>query len=260
MEQSREILRLQDLSITYRSSRGNHLVVCNASLVVHSGEFAALVGQSGCGKTTLLQGVLGLLRSNGSITGGKVFLFGSPVSRDEVARNLGNMIGFIPQNPAAALNPVRRVGTQMEEAYRLKGNLSSNEAGRRVQSMLEKVQLRDTGRILNAYPHELSGGMAQRVVLAMALAFEPPLLFADEPTSAVDAVNRKELLEMLSDLRKDGMGILFVTHDLHLVRRYADSIFVMKDGTIMENGGAGQVLENPCHEYTRLLAGNGGRV
>jgi ABC-type glutathione transport system ATPase component len=260
MAQSMELLRLQDLSITYRSSRGSHPVVCDVSLVIHSGEFAALVGQSGCGKTTLLQGVLGLLRANGSITGGKAFLFGEPLSPDEVAKNLGNGIGFIPQNPAAALNPVRRVGKQMEEVYRLKGNLSPKEARTRVLSMLERVQLGDPARVLISYPHQLSGGMAQRVVLAMALAFEPPLLFADEPTSAIDAVNRKELLEMLSDLRKDGMGILFVTHDLNLVRRYADSIFVMKDGAIMERGGAGEVLANPSHEYTRLLVGNGGRA
>ncbi len=253
MASNQDLLKIENVSIGYRTSRGFHLAVRGATLAVRQGEFAALVGESGCGKTTLARGVLGLIRSNGVMTGGRISLHGETLLPDQISGKLGSHIGFVPQNPMTALNPVRKVGKQMEEIFRLKLSLSGKKARVRCLELLERVRLGDPERVFASYPNQLSGGMAQRVVLAMALALGPSLFIADEPTSAVDAVLRKGLLEMIGDLRKEGMGVLFVTHDLRLVGRYADSIAVMRDGTIVEGGPSHTILHHPRHEYTRLL-------
>jgi len=260
MASDQELLKIENVSIGYRTSRGFHLAVRDATLAVRHGEFAALVGESGCGKTTLVRGLLGLLRSNSRVTGGRISHRGEILSPHQISEKLGSHIGFVPQNPMTALNPVRQVRKQMEEIFRLKLDLPREKARARCLELLERVRLRDPERVFASYPHQLSGGMAQRVVLAMALALGPSLFIADEPTSAVDAVLRKGLLEMIGDLRKEGMGVLFVTHDLHLVARYADSIAVMKDGTIVEEGRSDTVLHHPSHEYTRLLLNHRSRA
>ena len=246
-------MKLENFSVGYQTSRGFHEAVRGVSLAVRHGELTALVGESGCGKTTLVRGLLGLLRSNGAIREGRITLFGEALAPHQIAARLGWQVGFIPQNPMGALNPVRQVAKQMEEVYRLKLGLTRDKARARCLELLERVRLGDPERVLDSYPHQLSGGMAQRVVLAMALALGPPLFVADEPTSAVDGVLRKGLLEMIRDLCRAGMGVLFITHDLHLVGRYADSIAVMKNGVIVEQGESREVLNNPFHEYTRLL-------
>jgi ABC-type glutathione transport system ATPase component len=260
MTSAQELLKIENLSIGYRTSRGVQPAVRDATLLVRQGEFAALVGESGCGKTTLVRGLLGLLRSNGVVTGGKISHCGEILPAHRVSEKLGSHIGFVPQNPMTALNPVRQVRRQMEEVFRLKLDVPRKKARVRCFELLERVRLGDPERVFASYPHQLSGGMAQRVVLAMALALGPSLFIADEPTSAVDAVLRKGLLEMIGELRKEGMGVLFVTHDLHLVGRYADSIAVMKDGTIVEKGPADTILHRPSHPYTRLLLSHRSRV
>jgi len=234
--------------------------VRQVSLEVRARELTALVGESGCGKTTLVRGVLGLLRSNGILTGGSISFLGETLRPHQISVRLGRQIGFIPQNPAAALNPVRQIGKQMAEVFLLRAGLTPKAARRRCLELLERVCLGDPERVLVSYPHELSGGMAQRVVLAMSLALGPSLLVADEPTSAVDGVLRKGLLEMIRNLCREGMGVLFITHDLHLVARFADSIAVMKDGSIVERGASGEVLGCPTHEYTRMLLNHRGRA
>lgn len=253
MENGRRLLQIADLSVGYQTGGGFHPVVRGAALAVDRGEFVALVGESGCGKTTLVRGLLGLLRANGRITGGSVSFLGETVSSREITQSLGSRIGFIPQDPMAALNPVRLIGKQMEEVFLLKQGLPRKNARARCLELLEKVRLGNPERVLASYPHQLSGGMAQRVVLAMALSLAPSLFIADEPTSAIDALLRRELLEMIRGFCREGMGVLFITHDLLLAGRYADSIIVMKDGAVVERGLSPQILGNPFRDYARLL-------
>lgn len=251
-----EVLRTDNLSIGYQNSRSVHEAVCNVTLAVQPGEFAAVVGESGSGKTTLIRGILGLLRANAVVTEGAVRLLGERLLPDQIHEKLGRHIGFVPQNPMSALNPLRRIGSQMEEAFLLKEGMSRREARSHCCCLLDRVHLGDVDRVLASYPHQLSGGMAQRVVLGMSLALGPALFVADEPTSSVDAVLRNGLMEMIRKLCAGGMAVLFVTHDLKLVGRYADSILVMKNGSIVESGKSSDVINHPSHDYTRLLLHN----
>jgi ABC-type glutathione transport system ATPase component len=226
------LFAVENLSIAYTTSRGAFQAVRDVSMDVAQGCFVGLVGQSGSGKTTLVRGVLGLLRHGVELTSGRVFFKDRELDRSEVRSLLGKEIGFVPQSPVAAMNPVRRVGSQLVEALRHGEKLSRAQSRKRCLALLDKVRLDDANRVLDAYPHELSGGMAQRVVLAMAVAGAPSLLVADEPTTALDAVLRKDLLDLIRQWTVEGMGVLFISHDLDLVRRYADDLVVMDRGRL----------------------------
>ena len=236
------LFAVENLSITYTTSRGALQAVHDVSLDVAHGRFVSLVGRSGSGKTTLVRGVLGLLRQGVKLTSGRVFFKGGELDRTGVRSLLGREIGFVPQSPVAAMNPVRRVGLQLAEALHNREKPSRTQARAQCLALLDKVRLDDPERVLAAYPHELSGGMAQRVVLAMAVAGAPSLLVADEPTTALDAGLRKELLDLIRQWTVEGMGVLFISHDLDLVRRYADDLVVMDRGRLatldaLTNGG-----------------------
>lgn len=236
------LFAVENLSIAYTTSRGAFQAVRDVSLDVAHGRFVGLVGHSGSGKTTLVRGVLGLVRQGVELTSGRVFFKGRELDRAGVRSLLGREIGFVPQSPVAAMNPVRRVGSQLAEALRHGAKLSRTQARARCLGLLDKVRLDDPERVLDAYPHELSGGMAQRVVLAMAVAGAPTLLVADEPTTALDAGLRKDLLDLVRQWAVEGMGVLFISHDLDLVRRYADDLVVMDRGRLatldaLTNGG-----------------------
>jgi len=242
------VLEARELELEYRTREGRVRSLDSASLTVRAGEITALVGESGSGKSTLGMAAGRLLAGNAEHVGGSLEVAGVSVfaCTDERLRALRRAtLGFVFQNPVAALDPTMRVARQME----LVGILGA-EATR----ALEEVGLRDISRVLRAYPHELSGGMAARVGIAMALGRDPRLLIADEPTAAVDATLREQILELLVErCREHGCALLLLTHDLHAVAHHCTQIAVMYGGRVVEDGPTGEVLAAPLHPYTRAL-------
>jgi len=257
------LLRVADLGVTYRTARGSREAVVDAAVDVAPGEFVTVVGESGSGKSTLVQAALGLLPANGRITRGRIEYSGVDVSRwsdRRLSRVRGSYVGFVPQDPGTALNPTKRVGRQVLEAVALNEPASApRTAAERVGRALESLEvagLADVRRVYEQYPHELSGGMRQRVLIAIALAGSPRLVVADEPTSALDVTVQRVILDHLGSLRRDlGIGVLLVTHDLGVALDRSDRVVVMHQGRVVEHGRAADVLQAPQDPYTqRLLA------
>ena len=265
------LLNIHDLSISFPSERGAIQVVKNVSLQINSGETLGLVGESGSGKSVTALSIMGLLPHPARVSGEIIYSHTSnqkpetfkPETFKPETRNRqtfkpetlrGREIAMIFQEPMTSLNPVFRCGAQVTEAIRLHHRVSAPEARDRALSLFEKVKLPDPARIFRAYPHELSGGQKQRVMIAMALAGQPHLLIADEPTTALDVTVQKAILELLRELRTEaGLSMLFISHDLGVISEIADRVAVMRQGEIVESGAVGQVLENPAHPYTRGL-------
>ena len=248
------ILEIQNLTIDYPERAG---VVRNANFAVQSGEIMAVVGESGSGKSTLLSAILGLIPAGGAIRGGKILYNGSDLvklNREEARLIRGRKIAMVFQNSGEYLNPRRKIGSQYLEMmkYHLPG--TKREHCGRALEMLERLHLANSDRIMQSYPFELSGGMRQRVALAMALSLEPELLLADEPTSALDVTVQAQVVREMLQMRKQfGMTILIVTHNIGVASRMADHIVVMKNGEQREYGTRQQVIEHPQDEYTRYL-------
>ncbi|TNM33696.1 dipeptide ABC transporter ATP-binding protein [Streptomyces sedi] len=252
------LLAVDDLRVDYRTRRGTVAAVRGASLTVAAGETVALVGESGSGKSTVGLAVLGLLpEAAGPVTGSVRLegreLLGAPDRR--LARVRGREIGFVPQDPTASLNPVQRVGTQVAEALRVHGLVANRAEGRRrAEELLGEAGLPEPARTADRFPHELSGGMCQRVLIAVALAAGPRLLIADEPTSALDVTVQRRLLDHLGEVtRRTGTGLLLVTHDLALAAERAERVAVMSQGRVVESGPSERVIGEPRHAYTREL-------
>jgi peptide/nickel transport system ATP-binding protein len=245
------LLEATDLVVEYATRHGRVRSLDSATLSVAAGRVVALVGESGSGKTTLGMATGRLLASNATHAGGRLLLagrqvFGPDALDAERLRALRReVLGFVFQNPVAALDPTMRVRRQLE--------LAAGEQGP-VEDALSEVGLRDVPRVLRSYPHELSGGMAQRVGIAMALRRRPRLLVADEPTAAVDATLRSQILKLLVvRCRTQGCALLLLTHDLHAVAEHSEEIAVMYGGRVVEHGPTAQVLAEPMHPYTRAL-------
>ncbi|MFP5020666.1 dipeptide ABC transporter ATP-binding protein [Pseudonocardia phyllosphaerae] len=252
------LLSVRGLEVGYRTTAGTVPAVRGVSLDVAPGEVVAVVGESGSGKSTLAQAVIGLLPDNGAATAGTVELDGTGELTTLGERGLravrGARIGFVPQDPGVALNPVQRVGAQVAEALRTHGIADRRSAPRRAVELLERAGLPDAAVRAGQYPHELSGGMRQRVLIAVAIAAGPGLVIADEPTSALDATVARRILDHLDTLRRDdGTALLLITHDLAVAADRADRIVVMRDGRIVEQGPAAAVLADPSDAYTREL-------
>ncbi|GHE76721.1 peptide ABC transporter ATP-binding protein [Amycolatopsis deserti] len=254
------LLRITGLAVDYRTGRRAWTTaVHDVSLHVEAGEFVSLVGESGSGKTTVIQGALGLLPESARIRSGTIAFSGVDVTGwpdQRMALVRGNHVGFVPQDPNTSLNPVKRIGQQVIEAVRF------NEPGKRTpaehrEAALESLRtagLTDAGRVFAQYPHELSGGMKQRALIAIALAGRPKIIVADEPTSALDVTFQKVILDHLVRLREElGIGILLVTHDLGVALDRSDRILVMRGGRIVESGPVREVLDSTADEYTRQL-------
>jgi oligopeptide/dipeptide ABC transporter ATP-binding protein len=245
------LISARDLEVDYKTRDGSVRSLDSATLTVRAGEITALVGESGSGKSTLGMAAGGLLASNAMHAGGRLEVAGISVfdcDAKSLARLRRDVLGFIFQNPVAALDPTQRIGRQMELAAR------GFEPGETVAEALEQVQLDDVPRVLRSYPHQLSGGMAQRVGIAMALRRRPRLLIADEPTAAIDATLRERILELLvARCRAAGCALLLLTHDMHAVSEHSSHIAVMYGGRIVEYGETGETLESPQHPYTRAL-------
>ena len=254
------LLTVDDLKVDFRVPDGTVHAVRGVSFHVDKGETLAIVGESGSGKSVSALSVLQLLpypqasHPAGLISFRGEELMGAPQSM--LRRIRGNRISMIFQEPLTALNPLHTVEKQIGEILRIHKGMVKDAARRRVLELLEKVGIKEAERRLGSFPHELSGGQRQRVMIAMALANEPDLLIADEPTTAVDVTIQATILQLLKDLQKDmGLGILFITHDLGVVEHFADRVAVMRLGEIVEEGSVADVFGRPQHEYTqRLLA------
>lgn len=253
------LLRVRDLTVSYSTAGGDVPAVQGVNLEVHPGQMTAIVGESGSGKTTSAMAAIGLLPSNATIDAGTITFDGRDITslRRRQWRELrGRRIGLIPQDPNNSLNPVQTIGASVEEGMRIHKVGSVAERKAKALELLERVGIDDPERRYHQYPHELSGGMKQRVLMAAAVALEPDLIIADEPTSALDVTVQKIILDLLDDMRAElGMGILFITHDLAVAGDRADRVVVMESGQLREEGLAATVLTNPHHDYTkRLLA------
>ncbi|MFC9872526.1 dipeptide ABC transporter ATP-binding protein [Nocardia salmonicida] len=253
----RPVLRVANLRVGYRVDDRVSPVVRDVSFDVPPGTVLALVGESGSGKTTTAHAVLGLLPGNGEVTGGTITF------RDQVLTELsakgwssirGRAISLIPQDPTVSLDPVRRVGHQVEDVLRLHTELDADARRERVHELFELVGFTDVERRYRQYPHELSGGMRQRVLIAAAVAAEPDLIIADEPTSALDATVQKQVLDLLDEVRlRTGTSVVLVTHDLGVAADRSDLIGVLHQGELVEFGPTAQLVADPRHPYTRRL-------
>ncbi|MGH8256734.1 MAG: ABC transporter ATP-binding protein [Steroidobacteraceae bacterium] len=250
------LLQVRGLTVQFPTARGTLRAVGGADLVLRSGECLGIVGESGSGKTQLLHAILGLspprARLNGSIRYRDQELLGLPLRA--LNRIRGHRIAMIFQDPMTALNPCLRIGVQIAEVAQLHLGTSRREAQRRALSMLEAVQIADPQRCLHQYPHELSGGMRQRVMIAMALIGEPDILLADEPTTALDVTVQAQILTLLRELRaRSGASVLLVTHDLGVIAEIADRVAVMYAGAVLEQAPVDGIFSNPRHPYTEAL-------
>ncbi|WP_245429429.1 ABC transporter ATP-binding protein [Mesorhizobium sp. WSM3860] len=232
-------------------------VLRSVSLAVQPGEVRALVGESGAGKTMIGKAVLGVLPKSVRIVEGEMLIEGEDLGRlDAKARRtlIGARTALIPQDPLTALNPSRRIGPQMtDRLVRILG-WSGEKADKRIRQLLDEVQIREPERVLKCYPHELSGGMRQRVLIAAAFAAEPRLIVADEPTTALDVTVQKQILRLIAQLQRDhGTAILFVTHDLGVVAKISQKVSVLYAGKVVEEAQTADLFASPQHPYTRAL-------
>ena len=255
------LLSVRDLTVSYATPTGPIRAVDGVTFDIARGETVGVVGESGCGKTTTALAIIALLGGGGRIESGHVLFDGRDLAalpESELQAVRGTEIGYVSQEPMVALDPAFRIGWQLAEAVRINTGMSRAKSRRRAVELLEQVQLPEPHLVARRYPHELSGGMAQRVVVARALAGEPKLLIADEPTTALDVTIQVEILDLLRTLQRDrGMAIMLVTHDLGVVADMCDRVVVMYAGQIAERAGVKELFGNPHHPYTRaLLASN----
>jgi peptide/nickel transport system ATP-binding protein len=251
------LLEVTGLTTSFPSERGRVPVVDDISFSIGAGEVLALVGESGCGKSVTAFSVLRLIPKPGQIERGTIAFQGRDLrslSVPEMRGVRGHQIAMIFQEPMTSLNPVVRVGAQVVEAIRLHETVTNGAARDRCLELFKKVGIPDARERLDAYPHQLSGGLKQRVMIAMALATRPKLLIADEPTTALDVTIQAQILQLLRELQRDfGSSILLITHDLGVVNELADRIAVMYAGRIVEHGQREEVLSAPRHPYTQGL-------
>lgn len=251
------LLDVTDLQVELVTAHGVVRAVDGVSFTVRRGETVTLIGESGSGKSTTAMGVLRLLPEGLAVLSGSARIAGRDiVAEPGAAREVrGRTVSLIPQDPMTALSPVHTVGRQLGDAVRLRHpGLTRAKVRERGVELLEQVRMPDPGSRWKAYPHQFSGGMLQRILIAIALAAEPELLVADEPTSALDATVQASVLDLLMELQeRTGIGMLLITHDLGVARLVSDRIHVMKDGRFVESGTAQDIVERPVEPYTRDL-------
>jgi peptide/nickel transport system ATP-binding protein/oligopeptide transport system ATP-binding protein len=248
------ILKINDLTVTFKTDEGVFNAVNHASLDINKGEIVGLVGESGCGKTATALSITRLIPSPpGMIAGGTILFKGQNLLKlgiKDMQKIRGRKISMIFQEPSAALSPLHRVGRQMVETIRMHRKISKKEAWKISEQWLEKVGLPDARERMFAWPHQLSGGMQQRVMIAMALMTEPELLIADEPTTALDVTTQMQIFELIYAMKSQSMAILIITHDMGVIWEMCDRVLVMYASEIVEEGRREDIFSDPAHPYT----------
>lgn len=251
------LLEVKGLTTVFTGDYGTNISVDHIDFYVDEGEVLCIVGESGCGKSVTSLSVMGLLKRGGKVTEGSVLFEGKDLlalSEKEMDEVRGDHMTMIFQDPLTSLNPVFTIGSQITESIRTHMKLSKQEAKARAIELLQKVGMPDAEGIMKKYPHTLSGGMRQRVMIAMALSCNPKLLIADEPTTALDVTIQAQIMELLKQLQKEtGMAMILITHDIGLVAEMADRVMVMYAGQIVEAAPVKELFQNPKHPYTRAL-------
>lgn len=248
------MLEIKDLAVQYGDQAPT---IEHFSLSMKKGEIISVVGESGSGKTTVIRAVLGALAGAGRVTSGDILFHGESLlknSKNDWRKIRGSKMSMIFQDCGGTLNPIRKIGSQYVEYIRTHESMTKKEAWQRAVTMLSKMRLPDAENIMNSYPYQLSGGMRQRVGIAMAMTFNPELLLADEPTSALDVTTQAQIVRQMMELRDDfGTGIIIVTHNIGVAAYMADQLIVMHHGKVVDHGTREEVLNNPTSDYTRKL-------
>ena len=254
------MLTVKDLKIEFFDHELPEVAVEDVDFVINDGDILGIVGESGSGKSMTAMAIAGLLNRKDLTKSGVIDLDGTDLlnsKRKDLRELQGKDIGFVFQDPLNSMNPVLKVGYQVEEALRVRKktlNISKEEMKKRALEVMESVGLTDVERIYDSYPHEISGGQRQRAQIAAALIMKPKLLICDEPTTALDVTVQKKIIDVLKELnKKNGTSILFISHDLSVVRALCDRVVVMKDGLVMEQGSVDEIFNDPKNEYTKQL-------
>ncbi|ANC05827.1 MULTISPECIES: ABC transporter ATP-binding protein [Bacillus] len=254
---SRAVVELKDLQTHFQTEEGTVKAVNHVSFAVREGETVCVVGESGCGKSVTALSIMGLIAESGSVVGGDILYEGKSLlgMKEKELRSLrGNDIAMIFQEPMTSLNPVFTVGEQIVETLREHELLSKNEAYKKAIELIRKVGIARANEIVHSYPHELSGGMLQRIMIAVALSCNPKLLIADEPTTALDVTIQAQILDLLRQVKEEfKTSILLITHDLGVVAEMADYVVVMYGGKVIEEAPVREIFQNPKHPYTKGL-------
>jgi len=253
------MLEVKNLSINFYDTTPVTKGIENINISICEGETVGIVGESGSGKTLTALSIMGLIEDHVKIDSGEI-LFNNKnllqISAKERRKIIGNDISMIFQEPISSLNPLMKVGKQVEESLKLHKNMTKDDRKKEAIKMLELVKLPDANIIYDKYPHELSGGMCQRVMIAAAMICHPKLLIADEPTTALDVTIQKNILKLISEFHEtENMGVMFISHDLRVIRYICDKVIVLYKGKVVESGTVEDVFNNPKEEYTKKLVG-----
>ena len=250
------ILKVEDLNVTLQHRRVSKKLVEDVSFEVHPGECLGILGESGSGKSMTVKSVLGLLDKNFQVSGSAIF-DGQDLlkeSREELRRLRGSRITMVLQNPMTCFDPLYRIGNQMAETFATHTSWNVQEIRSRCLEILDQMRIRNGEEVLEKYPHQLSGGMLQRIMIGIAMALQPELLIADEPTTAIDAITQYEILEEFIRIKKQkNTAMLFITHDLGAISKVADRILVMNSGHVVDSGSFDHILKHADDPYTRML-------
>ncbi|MBS4890060.1 MULTISPECIES: ABC transporter ATP-binding protein [Anaerococcus] len=256
-ENKKEVLKIEDLSISFYTPVGEVKAVDSINYTLHENEIMGIVGESGSGKSVESYGIMGLLQEPGKVKSGKILFKGENVldyDKNKMSEFRGAKCSMIFQNPMTCLNPVYTIGNQLMEALLVHKKCSKDEAYQKAVDMLDSVGISNPKRRMKQYPHELSGGMRQRVMIGMGLICEPDILIADEPTTALDVTIQAQILELIKEFQnKSKMSVIFITHNLAVVAQICDTVSVMYAGRIVEQGSVEEIFYNPKHPYTKGL-------
>jgi oligopeptide/dipeptide ABC transporter ATP-binding protein len=251
------LLAISDLFVSFPTQRGIVHALNGVSLEVRPGKLVGMIGETGCGKSVTARSILRILRSPGRIDSGSIQFRGQELlelSETELATVRGAQIGFIPQDPIAALDPILRIEDQFAMVLKAHRQLSKKACRALSEEALKRAGIAGTERVLRGYAHQLSGGMAQRVVIAIATILDPMLVIADEPTTGLDVTIQRQILDLIAErFRSENRTLLLVTHDLGVVAEYCDEVFVMYAGKVVESGPVRRIFSSPAHPYTKLL-------